>query len=185
MKKFIVLFVILLSLGVAKVSAQCPPNNFPTSQPCGSNWVGTTTVHVPVEIGEVWCTWIITYCYRTWGCTAPYVDIWIVNVTDSQPCGQNSIGTWNTFKLAGEKLIKYNPNNYDWFCPPCGNIDITPNYQIYYGSCYNGSVPCPAAAYCQNKWYVCCDPNTGERITTYIGSEAIGNCMTGCTTICE
>lgn len=96
------------------------------------------------------------------------------------------MGAWDTFKKAGEELIKHNPDNYECPCPPCGDPqDGIPNYQIYYGSCYNGPVPCVATAYCQNKWFVCCDENTGERITTWLGSEAIGNCMTGCTTICE
>lgn len=189
MKKYLLLFAVLLSLGASKVYAQCLPDTLPTNPACKTSWVSETTTML-VTVNGVTCSWTITYCWRTWGCISPTTDIYVVNVTvpTPPPCNQVGITPWGYLKIAGANILQKNPNNLDWPCPPCDpNSTGIINGQVYYGACYSGNIQCAAVAWCQNKYYLCCDPDTGERILTYIGAEAIGDCVIGggCDTHCE
>ena len=162
----VTLFLCLISINA---KSQCPAQFDPYPN---IPWTNQGCVIMMVSYNGTWCETNVCYCWRNVGISAPFIEIYVNSHVLTNPNCTNMPWqercTW-----AGIQLIKSNPNNSNWPCPPCPS-DL-PNYNIYVGACLDTyGLPCSnGRTYCKQTYIVCCDPQTGVRSANSVGNPII------------
>lgn len=188
MKKFNLFFAtfsVALLLGSYSLFALCElpcPSNIP---PLGIPWIPMPSVVVQVTFpdGTV-CDYNVCYCWRDVGSVAPFIEIYIKGGGPVDPnCPPSmyvNIGSLVS-RLLAEAVMKQNPHNLQWPCPPCP--DFIAEYRAYYERCWDLMTPCYGNTYCQGNYQVCCNGST-RMISliskTMLGDNCISPCLGGC-----
>ena len=111
-------FLILLisALSTTEVKAQCPTNIQPISVPWYN--VGCTTIWV--DFNGVKCEVDVCYCWRDVGFAAPRTEVYVYSATPVDPgCPPANLTYRQILMYSGISILKQNPNNLGWNCPPC------------------------------------------------------------------
>jgi len=190
-----IVFLLFITFCFAILSKHNTYGNCDTPPPCPPpfafgypevQWISGGCVEVEVEFpnGKK-CMVCVCYCWRDIGAVAPFIEIVITKLSKvDTTCDSSPYSLPEIWKYTGEAIIKQNPGNLNWYCPPCPE-EVT-NYSIYFGSCWDFSTPpaqCPGVTYCKITYGVCC--NLGVRNVRYIQTEAIGGtCEDDCNYDC-
>ena len=189
-RNFILLFAVLLvsffSMNQNALAQQgCPPDG---AIPPNIPWIDGGGTIVSITVNGITCDYKVGYCWRNIGDVEPMIEVYVWDVSPIDINCFNQIqpppSGPELLKLAAYALIKQNPDNNQWPCPPCPTTE--PNYRFYYDNCwYNGS-PCAGGnSYCRTELEVCCDGN-GNRITNTLNSFVIGDdCVSPCEPQCN
>lgn len=190
-KMLIVTFIIFCFTLLSKFNAYASCDSTPPCPPAVAfgypavQWMNGGCEEIEVEFpnGKK-CMICVCYCWRDIGVVAPFIEIVITRLSKvDTTCDSSPYSLPEIWKYTGEAIIEQNPGNLNWYCPPCPE-EVT-NYSIYFGSCWDFSVPqqCPGTAYCRVTYAVCC--NGSVRSAREIDKGAIGGtCQQGCIEYC-
>ncbi|MBS1538943.1 MAG: hypothetical protein JST20_14490 [Bacteroidetes bacterium] len=188
MKKFIILFVVLLSFGAVNTFAQCPPDSLPGASPYMGAWVkdSCVTIKVPKTSNPSdSCDWNVCYCYRVGGLTAPFVEVYVYASAYVDTCNPFNV-TEDANLILGKEILKKNPRNHYWPCPPCDEGSGAPNRRIIVTGCRTKLFPYPSCNagccfYCAYDYEFCCDED-GTKHLTLVNSTTVGTgvCPSNC-----
>ncbi|MBS1538744.1 MAG: hypothetical protein JST20_13485, partial [Bacteroidetes bacterium] len=132
------------------------------------------------------CSYSVCYCWRAGGLAAPFVEIYIYGYSVIPPlyCNPFSEGD-NYTSIIFKRLVRQNPKNNDWPCPPCSLGVGAPNTRLTVSGCkddVNPNISCGTCCYyCTTDYAVCCDDD-GNKVITYISQSTVGttSCPAGC-----
>lgn len=175
-------FVVLIFIAFYYTNANaCPPQFDPwPSVP----WIDAGCIVIDVDYNGKICATNVCYCWRNVGIVAPFTEIYVYShVLEDPTCTE--MGYQSRSRLVGEQLIKTNPHNLNWACPPCPIQ--TANYNVYIDACTNGFGSCNNNSYCRQTYLVCCDQQTGiKSVIKYGGPMILGlTCDDGCSSDCQ
>jgi hypothetical protein len=182
---YISIIALLFTLNSLKSFAvcedQCPTDIPPVNIP----WISmpSTVVYVTFPNGKI-CAYNVCYCWRSVGVVAPYIEVYVKGggpVDPNCPPIEYIYDGPLVMRLLAEAILKQNPHNLPWICPPCPDEFI--EYRAYYDRCWTNGISCNGNSYCQGIYHVCC--TAGIKTITWISNSVLGdNCDTPCNGSC-
>jgi hypothetical protein len=189
--KILLSFAVVTAFLLGSVSAfsQCPSDSLPGGSPYMGPWIKDSCVIIMVpkyNDPTDSCPYSVCYCYRIGGLTAPFVEIYVYGASIVPPGCNPFGGGVNQDIILGKEILKKNPKNRDWTCPPCSNGSGAPNRRVMITGCRSTTPPyisCDAGCcfYCAYDYVICCD-NDGKKHLTFIQQTTVGTavCPSGC-----
>jgi len=132
------------------------------------------------------CPWSVCYCYRVGGLTAPFIEIYVYGASIVNPNCIPFVSGDDQLLILAKEVLKQNPRNHLWPCPPCTGGGGAPNRRILLTGCRSTIPPYPSCNagccfYCAYDYELCCD-NDGTQHLIYIQTTTVGTaiCPNGC-----
>ncbi len=176
----IALFFTLTSLkSFALCEDPCPTDIPPLDVPWNS--MQSVVVNVTFPDGTI-CAYNVCYCWRGLTASLPEIEVYIKTCSPVDPGCPPTVTPGLLRKLVAEAVLKQNPHELSWPCPPCP--DYFMEYRAYYDRCWNNNLPCIGGnSYCQGIYHICC--TAGVRTLSWISNNMLGNnCVSPCTGGC-